>query len=70
VILADINDNGLHEQINSLKAALGSTENIECMHLNVTDQENWIRVVEDTLTKWGKVDILVNNAGTSYRNKV
>ncbi|KAA8564356.1 hypothetical protein EYC84_011300 [Monilinia fructicola] len=37
--------------------------------MNVTNEEDWERVLETTLAKWGRVDICVNNAGTSYKNK-
>jgi NADP-dependent 3-hydroxy acid dehydrogenase YdfG len=37
---------------------------------NVAKEEEWEQLMENTLSKWGRVDILVNNAGTSYRNKV
>ncbi|CAD6452791.1 5e02bee0-6b9a-468e-91f1-df002f725c26 [Sclerotinia trifoliorum] len=37
--------------------------------MDVTNEEDWERVLETTLAKWGRVDVCVNNAGTSYRNK-
>lgn len=37
---------------------------------NVASEEDWEKLVENTLDKFGRIDILVNNAGTSYRNKV
>jgi hypothetical protein len=37
--------------------------------MNVANEEDWERVLEITLSKWGRVDICVNNAGTSYKNK-
>lgn len=37
---------------------------------NVAKEEDWEQLMENTLSKWGRVDILVNNAGTSYKNKV
>jgi NAD(P)-dependent dehydrogenase (short-subunit alcohol dehydrogenase family) len=35
------------------------------MPLNVTDEANWKKVVDDTVAKFGRIDILVNNAGIS-----
>ncbi len=35
------------------------------MHLDVTDEENWQKVVDDTVANHGRLDILVNNAGLS-----
>jgi len=40
------------------------------MKMDVSKEEDWESVLENTLGKWGRVDILVNNAGTSYKNKV
>ncbi|KAF7859580.1 hypothetical protein EAF04_008659 [Stromatinia cepivora] len=37
--------------------------------MDVTNEEDWERVLETTLAKWGRVDVCVNNAGTSYRSK-
>jgi len=36
---------------------------------NVAKEEDWEQLMENTLSKWGRVDILLNNAGTSYKNK-
>lgn len=36
---------------------------IESMHLDVTREDDWKRVVEAVLAKHGRIDILVNNAG-------
>ena len=35
------------------------------MTLDVTDEADWKRVVDDTVAQYGKLDILVNNAGIS-----
>lgn len=40
------------------------------VNTNVAKDEDWEALMENTLSKWGRVDILVNNAGTSYKNKV
>jgi NAD(P)-dependent dehydrogenase (short-subunit alcohol dehydrogenase family) len=37
---------------------------------DVSKEEDWETVIENTMGKFGRVDICVNNAGTSYRNKV
>ncbi|MFV2142731.1 glucose 1-dehydrogenase [Isoptericola sp. G70] len=31
--------------------------------LDVTDEDGWTRVVDDTVASWGAVDVLINNAG-------
>ena len=33
------------------------------MHLDVTNEEDWRRAIEVTVSRFGKLDILVNNAG-------
>ena len=33
------------------------------IHLDVTKEEDWQRMVSETINKFGKIDILVNNAG-------
>ena len=35
------------------------------MPLNVTDEANWAKVVDETVKQFGRLDILVNNAGIS-----
>lgn len=36
---------------------------------NVTSPDDWAKMVETAVSKFGGVDILINNAGTSYKNK-
>lgn len=50
-----------------------ASESPSCMlfvKMDVANEEDWERVLEVTMGKWGRVDVVVNNAGTSYRNKV
>ena len=37
--------------------------NVESMHLDVTKESDWQKIVEDIEAKYGRIDILVNNAG-------
>jgi 3(or 17)beta-hydroxysteroid dehydrogenase len=37
---------------------------------DVTNEENWARVMELTLSEFGKLDILVNNAGVIFYKKI
>ncbi|GGP07527.1 MULTISPECIES: SDR family NAD(P)-dependent oxidoreductase [Oceanobacillus] len=62
VVATDINDNLLHEVINEIKADGG--EAIGLKH-NVTSEEEWKHVIQETVDHYGKVDVLVNNAGVS-----
>tara|TARA_B100001123_G_scaffold392238_1_gene471229 strand:- start:681 stop:1436 length:756 start_codon:yes stop_codon:yes gene_type:complete len=38
------------------------------IHLDVTVESDWIKAIETTISKFGKLDILVNNAGVSSRS--
>ncbi|MGM9924530.1 MAG: SDR family NAD(P)-dependent oxidoreductase [Bacillus sp. (in: firmicutes)] len=37
---------------------------------DVTSEEKWIQVVQETINKFGKIDILVNNAGISINRSL
>ena len=64
VVIADINDEG-----QELANELG--DNSLFVKLDVTDEQSWKDVVNQTIDKFGKVDVLVNNAGISnYTSKV
>jgi NAD(P)-dependent dehydrogenase (short-subunit alcohol dehydrogenase family) len=60
VIIADI----AGEEGQKLEAEINEAGGIATfMRLDVTDEENWQKVVDDTVTNHGRLDILVNNAG-------
>lgn len=62
VLVCDINTKG--------GESIASThENCAFYKLDVTSRSEWDAVVEEAISKYGKIDILVNNAGTSYKNK-
>jgi NAD(P)-dependent dehydrogenase (short-subunit alcohol dehydrogenase family) len=50
------------DDINAANAAGGEAV---FMLLDVTDEANWTRVVDETVRRFGKLDIMVNNAGIS-----
>ena len=37
------------------------------VHLDVTNEDEWIAVVKETVDTYGKLDIIVNNAGILLR---
>ena len=37
---------------------------------DVTNEAQWLRVIQDTVARYGKLDVLVNNAGTGARATV
>ena len=57
VIIADILDN----EGKSLANSIGS--NAEYMHLDVSNEQEWKRLVDKIKQKYGRLDILFNNAG-------
>ncbi|WP_407318040.1 glucose 1-dehydrogenase [Isoptericola halotolerans] len=57
VVVADL----LGEAGAALAADLG--ERARFAALDVTDEDRWAQVVEETVTAWGRLDVLVNNAG-------
>jgi 3(or 17)beta-hydroxysteroid dehydrogenase len=57
VVLADMND----EDGQKIADALG--DSAIYLHLNVSDEDNWVSVIAQTLETFGRLDILVNNAG-------
>ncbi|NQW19429.1 MAG: glucose 1-dehydrogenase [Chloroflexi bacterium] len=62
VVIADIDDNiG-----NTLEAELNQNGEVARFHnFDVTQESRWIEVVDEMMTKWGRLDIVVNNAGMS-----
>jgi cyclopentanol dehydrogenase len=60
VVATDIQEERLRDVVNGIKGSGG--EAIAFTH-DVTKQDEWERVVEGTVEKFGKIDILVNNAG-------
>ena len=57
VVVTDIND----ENSSDILAQLGS--NAIFIKHDVSKEEEWDRVLADTIEKFGRLDILVNNAG-------
>ena len=55
VVLADV----LDDEGKATAARIGATYH----HLDVTNEDDWSRVVADTVAAFGRLDILVNNAG-------
>jgi len=66
VVATDINSDALAKvyDVNSASAA-----HIAPVTANVTSAEDWAKIIETAVSKFGGLDVLVNNAGTSYKNK-
>lgn len=62
VVVADMLDDDGRKVAAEIVAANGAAV---FMTLDVTNEADWKRVVDDTVAMYGKLDILVNNAGIS-----
>ncbi|WP_438348608.1 SDR family NAD(P)-dependent oxidoreductase [Paenibacillus sp. FA6] len=62
VVLTDINEAAV--QVVAQEITTNGGEAIAFAH-NVASEEEWIKVVEDTIKKYSTIDVLVNNAGIS-----
>jgi len=62
VVATDINESNVAEVVEEIRAAGG--EALALKH-NVASEEDWTRVVSETIAAYGRVDALVNNAGIS-----
>ncbi len=49
-------------------ATANASDRIRYLHHDVTDEDQWIAVVQDVLEDYGKIDALINNAGI-FRTK-
>src|SRR5271168_2534153 len=66
VVLTDIRDE-LGERAAAALRADG--HDAHYMHLDVTSEQNWARVVAAVMAAHGRLDILLNNAGVSFPSK-
>jgi len=48
-----------------LKEAINEKRNAIFIKINVADEKEWDKLVDEVIKKWGKINILVNNAGLS-----
>ncbi|MBO3061422.1 SDR family NAD(P)-dependent oxidoreductase [Mammaliicoccus fleurettii] len=60
VIITDINEESGHQTECELKGEVMFIKH------NVSDENDWKNVVQQTMDKWGRIDVLVNNAGITY----
>ncbi|MED5019131.1 glucose 1-dehydrogenase [Paenibacillus chibensis] len=62
VVVTDIQEDKVNEVVAEINNNGG--EAMGFRH-NVTSEEEWQHIVDETVKKWGKIDVLVNNAGIS-----
>ena len=67
VVLTDIRDELGQRTANEISEAGGEAI---YLHLDVTSEAEWVRVVEAAVARFGRLDILVNNAGSGARYRV
>ena len=67
VVIADINENQGNKIVNKIK---GNNGEALFLYLNVSDEENWERVIQDVIEKYGFINILINNAGINIRETI
>ena len=62
VVIADVFvDDGMQVEAEIAEAGGEATY----MHADVTSEDNWERLISETVSQYGRLDILVNNAGVS-----
>ncbi len=64
VVVTDMNDNLGREVVDRILASGGEAT---YLHLDTTDEAQWIEAVAETLSKYGALHILANNAGIADR---
>ena len=67
VVIADIKDEVGERTAAEIRAEEGEALYV---HLDVTDEDDWIAAVAAAVGRFGKLDVLVDAAGTSIRHKV
>ena len=67
VVLTDIRDELGDRAAEALRAA---GHDARYMHLDVTSEEEWTKVVDAVMATHGRLDILFNNAGVGFPGKV
>ncbi len=60
VVITDRKEEGSKDVLKAIKAT--GNEGIFLLH-DVREEEEWKRVIDETVSRFGKLDILVNNAG-------
>jgi len=68
VVMLDIAADAGNKKLEDLKQA--GYDAVSFMQIDVTEEEDWKRVVDNTVERYGKIDVLVNNAGINIRKPI
>lgn len=68
VVMLDVAADAGNKKREDLKQA--GYDAVSFMQIDVTKEEDWKRVVDNTVERYGKIDVLVNNAGINIRKPI
>jgi NAD(P)-dependent dehydrogenase (short-subunit alcohol dehydrogenase family) len=68
VVMLDVASDAGNEKLEELKRA--GYDAVSFMQIDVTKEEDWKRVVDDSVERYGRIDVLVNNAGINIRKPI
>lgn len=68
VVMLDVAADAGNKKLEDLKRA--GYDTVSFMQIDVTEEEDWKRVVDNTVERYGKIDVLVNNAGINIRKPI
>ena len=68
VVMLDVASDAGNEKLEDLKRA--GYDAVSFMQIDVTKEEDWKRVVDASVERYGRIDVLVNNAGINIRKPI
>ena len=68
VVMLDVAVEAGNKKLEDLKQA--GYDAVSFMQIDVTKEEDWKRVVDNTIERYGRIDVLVNNAGINIRKPI
>lgn len=68
VVMLDVAADAGNKKLEDLKQA--GYDAVSLMQIDVTKEEDWKRVVDNTIERYGRIDVLVNNAGINIRKPI